>query len=67
MPDTLRAGIGRSFAILAERDYVIVSVLPEASPPKFPVCLVKHRELMPQTRRRSVVDYLTQALKSLVS
>ena len=54
-------------AIIAERDSQIVRVLPEATLPKFPVWLVAHRELKTQARLRLVVDYLTQALKSLVS
>ena len=65
----LRAGlgIGSAMAIIAERDSQIVRVLPEATLPKFPVWLVTHRELKTQARLRLVVDYLTQALKSLVS
>ena len=54
-------------AIIAERDSQIVRVLPEATTPKFPVWLVAHRELKTQARLRLVIDYLTQALKSLVS
>ena len=65
----LRAGIGigRGLSILAERDTQIISVLPEASVPKFPVWLVTHPALKTQPRLRLVVDYLTQALKSLTS
>jgi len=65
----LRAGIGvgSGLSILAERDTQVIPVLPEASLPKFPVWLVTHRELKTQTRLRLVVDYLAQALKSLVS
>jgi DNA-binding transcriptional LysR family regulator len=65
----LRAGlgIGSGLAIVAERDSQIVSVLPEASLPKFPVWLVTHRELKTQARLRLVMDYLAQALKSLVT
>lgn len=64
----LRAGIGigTGLSILAERDSQIVPVLPEATLPKFPVWLVTHRELKTQARLRVVMDYLTQALKSLV-
>lgn len=60
-------GIGSGLAIVAERDSQIVSVLPEASLPKFPVWLVTHRELKTQARLRLVMDYLAQTLKSLVS
>ena len=60
-------GIGSGLSIIAERDNQIVPVLPEATVPKFPVWLVTHRELKTQARLRLVVDYLTQALKSLVS
>ena len=65
----LRAGmgIGSAMSIIAERDSQIVPVLPEAPLPKFPVWLVAHRELKTQARLRLVADYLTQALKSLVS
>jgi DNA-binding transcriptional LysR family regulator len=65
----LRAGIGigSGLSILAERDSQIVSVLPEAPLPKFPVWLVTHRELKTQARLRLVTDYLEQALRSLVS
>ncbi len=65
----LRAGmgIGSGLSIVAERDSQIVPVLPEATLPKFPVWLVAHRELKTQARLRLVVDYLTQALKSLMS
>ena len=65
----LRAGmgIGSCLAIVAERDSQIVPVLTEAMLPKFPVWVVTHRELKTQKRLRLVVDYLTQALKSLVS
>ncbi len=63
----LRAGvgIGSGLAIVAERDSQIVSVLPEANLPKFPIWLVTHRELKTQARLRLVMDYLAQALKSL--
>ncbi len=60
-------GIGSGLSILAERDTQIISVLSEASLPKFPVWLVTHRALKTQPRLRLVVDYLAQALKSLVS
>jgi DNA-binding transcriptional LysR family regulator len=65
----LRAGlgIGSGLSVLAERDSQVVSVLPEANLPKFPVWLVTHRELKTQVRLRLVMDYLAQALKSLVS
>jgi DNA-binding transcriptional LysR family regulator len=65
----LRAGlgIGSGLSILAARDSQIVPVLPEAALPKFPVWLVTHRALKTQPRLRLVVDYLAQALKSLVS
>lgn len=63
----LRAGIGigSGLAIVAERDSKIVSVLPQANVPKFPVWLVTHRELKTQPRLRLVMDYLAQSLKSL--
>jgi DNA-binding transcriptional LysR family regulator len=60
-------GIGTGLSILAQRDAAIVPVLPEAELPKFPVWLVTHRELKTQARLRLVMDYLAQALKSLVS
>ena len=65
----LRAGmgIGSGMSIIAQRDSQIDPVLPETTMPKFPVWLVTHRELKTQARLRLVVDYLTQALKSLVS
>lgn len=64
----LRAGlgIGSGLTIFAQRESLVVPVLPEAELPRFPVWLVTHRELKTQVRLRLVTDYLAHALKTLV-
>jgi DNA-binding transcriptional LysR family regulator len=58
-------GIGSGFSIVAQRDSQISQVLQDTPLPRFPIWLVTHRELKMQPRLRLVMDYLTQALKSL--
>lgn len=62
-----RAGLGiaPSLKVVADRDPLMMPVLTETQPGRFPVWLVTHKELRHQPRLRLVADYLAQALKSL--